>query len=381
MNSLRLKYFLLIVISFCFSACDGSLNNPYKLSERGENIFYSSFGTPPPKHLDPAISYSSDEYTYICKIYEPPFDYHYLKRPYQLVPLTAEKLPEPQYFDTFGKQLPQDVDPKEVVKAVYEINIKPGIMYQNHPCFAKYNSGDFRYHDLTAEDVSGIYEVRNFEEADTRELVAADYVYQIKRLAHPKLHCPILSTLNKYILGLEEYADALEKDLDLERSSRKSEQGVMYNQDVDERNNPIKLDLDKHPLAGVELVDRYTYRIVLKKKYPQILYWLAMPFFSPMPWEAIEFYAQGVLLDRNISIDRFPVGTGPYRMDVYDPNMKIVLSKNENYHPDFYPAEGEPDDAEAGLLDDAGQRLPFIDKVIYKLEKEGVSYWAKFLQG
>jgi oligopeptide transport system substrate-binding protein len=29
----------------------------------------------------------------------------------------------------------------------------------------------------------------------TRELVAADYVYQIKRLAHPRLHSPIFELM------------------------------------------------------------------------------------------------------------------------------------------------------------------------------------------
>jgi ABC-type transport system substrate-binding protein len=40
------------------------------------------------------------------------------------------------------------------------------------------------------------------------------------------------------------------------------------------------------PLPGVEVIDRHTYRIRLKGKYPQFLYWLAMPFFAPVPWEA-----------------------------------------------------------------------------------------------
>jgi ABC-type transport system substrate-binding protein len=97
----------------------------------------------------------------------------------------------------------------------------------------------------------------------TRELVAADYVYQIKRLAHPRLHSPIFGLMAEYIVGLPEYAEKLKK-----------------------LNAPGWIDLRSHALEGVEEVDRYTYRVTLKGRYPQFVYWLAMPFFSPIPWEA-----------------------------------------------------------------------------------------------
>lgn len=379
MRKRAIGFFVLGVV-FAVPGCEEPLNHPYRVSERGRNILYTSFSEPP-KHLDPAVSYSSDEYAFIGQIYEPPFQYHYLKRPYELVPLTAEAVPEPRYFDADGKPLPRNADPQKVARAVYEIRIKPGIMYQEHPCFAKDASGSFLYHALTEKDIEDIHEIRNFPKTGTRELTAADYIYQIKRLAHPKLHSPVLSTMAKYVSGLAEYATALQNDLEAERNRRRSEQGAMYNQELDEKQNPIRLDLTKHPLPGVESVDRHTYRIILKAKYPQIVYWLAMPFFSSIPAEAVEFYEQPVLIERNITLDRFPVGTGAYRMHTYDPNMEIILVRNENFHAEHYPSEGEPQDEENGLLDDGGKRLPFIERVVHKLEKESIPYWNKFLQG
>lgn len=355
-------------------------NNPYPSSQRGKNIYYSTF-TAEPKHLDPAISYSSNEYAFLGQIYEPPLAYHYLKRPYELIPRTADSIPTPSYFDAQGRGLPLDSSEQQVAKAIYEIRIKPGIMYQEHPCFAKGDDGAFVYHRLSKNDVSDIYETRHFSETGTRELTAEDYVYQIKRLADPTVHCPILSTLEDYILGMREYAEALGKDLKSEREKRRAAAGAAYNQELDERKNPIQLDLDAHPFAGVSLVDRYTYQIILDKKYPQMIYWLAMPFFSPMPWEAVAFYSQGALKDRNITLDRFPVGTGPYKMEVYDPHKEIILAKNENFREEYYPTEGASNDAETGLLQDSGKRIPFIDRAIYKLEKEYISRWNKFLQG
>lgn len=332
-----------------FLSC-GIPNNPYPKSQQNEEIYYNTFDEEP-KHFDPAVSYSSDEYRFIQQIYEPPLQYHYLKRPYELIPLTAEAVPQPQYFDATGKELPQGASAASVARAVYEVRIRPGIMYQPHPCFAKTENGTLRYHNLTKADVKGFIEIKDFQMTGTRELTAADYVYQIKRLADPRLSCPILSTLQDYILGMKAYSAAL----------------------VNGQTNA--------PFPGVEVVDRYTYRVILKTKYPQFVYWLAMPFFSPMPEEAIAFYNQPAIKDRNITVDRFPVGTGAYRMDTLIAHKEIVLVKNENFRVERYPSSGEPGDREAGLLDDAWEIIPFIPKVIYKLEKEYIPRWNKFLQG
>lgn len=340
----------IVLMVFIFFLSCGIPNNPYPKSEQDAEIYYSTFDEEP-KHFDPAVSYSSDEYKFIQQIYEPPLQYHYLKRPYELIPLTAEAVPQPQYFDANGKQLPQDAPAAAVTRAVYEIRIRPGIMFQPHPCFAKTESGALRYHNLTKADLKGFSEIKDFPMTGTRELTAADYVYQIKRMADPRLSCPILSTLQDYILGMKTYSAAL------------------ANGQTDA------------PFPGVEVVDRYTYRVTLKAKYPQFVYWLAMPFFSPMPEEAINFYNQSAIKTRNITIDRFPVGTGAYRMETLIAHKEIVLVKNENFRVERYPSSGEPGDREAGLLDDAWEIIPFIPKVIYKLEKEYIPRWNKFLQG
>lgn len=340
----------IVIVGIAFLVSCGVPNNPYPKSERSEEIYYSTFDEEP-KHFDPAVSYSSDEYRFIQQIYEPPLRYHYLKRPYTLVPLTAEAIPQPRYYNAGGRQLASDAPAASVARAVYEIRIRPGIMYQPHPCFATAESGALRYHNLEGSDVSGFDEIKDFPMTGTRELIAEDYVHQIKRMADPRLSCPILSTLADYILGMEAYSAAV------------------ANGQADA------------PFPGVEVVDRYTYRVILKAKYPQFVYWLAMPFFSPMPKEAIDFYNQPAMKERNITIDRFPVGTGAYRIETLLAHKEIVLVKNENFRVERYPSSGEPGDREAGLLDDAWEIVPFIPKVVYKLEKEYIPRWNKFLQG
>jgi ABC-type transport system substrate-binding protein len=197
-------------------------------------------------------------------------------------------------------------------------------------------------------------------------VTAADFVYEIKRLAHPRLHSPILGLMSDYIVGLKEYAGRLrELNATLAREGR----GEAW------------IDLREHPLEGVEVVDARTFRIRLKGEYPQFVYWLAMPFFAPMPWEADRFHAQPLLATRNITLDWYPVGAGPYMLTRNDPNRQMVLERNPNYHGEAYPSEGEPGDREEGLLRDAGARMPFIDRAVYSLEKESIPYWNKFLQG
>ncbi len=368
------------VAMFLLASSGCSPNNPYRAEDSGKELFYTTFNEPP-KHLDPARSYSSDEYDVIALIYEPPLQYHYLKRPYTVIPLTSEAVPVPTYYAKTGARLPQDSPPEKVAKAVYEIRIKKGILYEPHPAFAKGPDNAPAYSSVPDAALAEISEVRDFPLKGTRELKADDYIYQIKRLADPQLESPIFSIIERYVLGLTEYSQALKADLDAVRKKRKEAAGPSYNRDTDEKENPIILDYGRHELPGAVKVDDYTYRISLKTKYPQFIYWLAMPFFSPMPVEADLFYKQAAMMKRNITLDRFPVGTGPYRMDVFRPNMEMALAKNENFHEEFYPSEGEPEDAKAGLLRDAGKRLPFIERIVFKLEKEAIPRWNKFLQG
>ena len=350
-----------LLLSF-LAACSGPLNNPYAPEQAGKDILYSTFGPDRPKHLDPARSYSSNEVVFTGQIYEPPLQYHYLKRPYELEPLTAEALPRVSHHAADGRVLPADAPAEAIAWSAYEIRIKPGIRYQPHPCFAKRQDGSPRYFPIDPKELDSIDRFADFHETGSRELTAADYVYQIKRLANPRLNSPIFGLMSEYILGLKEYGATLEKAAkDLPRHAY--------------------LDLDRYPLAGVEVVDRYTYRIKIRGKYPQFIYWLAMPFFAPVPAEAERFYNQPGMAEKNLSLDWQPVGTGPFYLAENDPNRVMRLARNPHYHPDTYPSEGEPGDRAEGLLADAGKPLPLIGEAIYVLEKEDIPYWTKFLQG
>ncbi len=353
----------IVLTALLLSACGGhNWNSPYPAADSGKNILYSVFSERP-KHLDPVQSYSSNEIQFTAQIYEPPLQYHYLKRPFELIPLTVRKLPVVKYFDRAGKLLPNDVDADQIDYSVYDISIKPGILFQPHPAFAKNESGNGMYHDLSAQALATIFKLTDFPQTATRELIAEDYIYQIKRLAHPKLHSPIYELMADYIVGLRDYAKVLSQAQQIQPDQQ------------------TYLDLREYALEGVELIDRYTYRITIKGKYPQFIYWLAMPFFAPIPWEADVFYSQPELIRKNITLDWYPVGTGPYMLTENDPNLRMILEKNPHFHKEFYPTEGMPGDEDNGLLIDAGKELPFIDKIVFTREKESIPRWNKFLQG
>ena len=117
------------------------------------------------------------------------------------------------------------------------------------------------------------------------------------------------------------------------------------------------------------MLDKYRYRLTLRGQYPQFIYWLAMPFFAPVPMEVDRFYSQPGMKERNLTLDWYPVGTGPYMLTINNPNLQMVMERNPNFHGERYPETGEPEDRQNGLLDDAGKPLPLIDTVIFSLDK------------
>ncbi len=288
--------FILYTILILLTGCAPS-NYPYPNDPIDDNTLYSAF-TQRPKHLDPARSYSSNEYIFLGQIVEPPLQYEYYSFPYTLTPLTASAIPQPYTTIVEG-----------IERTAYDISIKPGIYFAPHPAFST-----------------------------KHELTAADFIYQIKRIADPAVQSPIHALLSEHILGFSTYSKAV-------ATTQKPEQ-----------------------ILGVQLLDRYSYRIILKAPYPQFVYWLALPFFAPMPPEIIAWHDAPERGSNHAGIDWNPIGTGPYQMTKNDPNQEIILERNPHYR--TVPDPKNP-----------RNHLPYIDKITFKLEPENIPYWQKFLQG
>lgn len=147
--------------------------------------------------------------------------------------------------------------------------------------------------------------------------------------------------MSQHVEGLRELGDALrEADADTDREQW--------------------LDLRDIEFTGVQALDDHTLRIRVIGKYPQFKYWLAMTFVAPIPWEAERFYHQPGMAEQGLSLNTWPVGTGPYMLTESIPNRRHVLTRNPNFRGEPYPCEGEDGDAEQGLLADCGKTTPSL---------------------
>lgn len=353
-----LRALLLGLVSAAFmTACSESQwNNPHPPEVPGKVTYQSMITPTPPKHLDPAVSYASDESLFIMQIYEPPMAYHFLKRPYELIPGALQAFPHVEYLDDAGVPLGDEAETIGFTR--YTLRLRDDLRYQPHPAFALDAAGEPLYLFATAQEGAQYRSIPDFPETGHRAVHAADYAYAIRRLADPNNGSPMLGLMSQHIVGMEDFAREL---TDIPRDGW--------------------LDLRDYAFEGLEVVDPLTLRITINGRYPQFVYWLAMPFFSPIAPEVDRFYHNPGFARRNLTLDWWPVGSGPFQMVKNDPNSEIILERNPNYREDFYPTEGAPGDAEAGLLDDAGKRVPFIDRAVFRLEKEVLSLWTKFLQG
>ncbi len=356
-----------VLTALLFAGCN---NNPWPDGTAASNTLYSAVIENSPRHLDPTASYWSNETPYTYQIYEPPYGYHYLKRPYELVPKSAAAVVKPRYVDKDGRPLPDDAPDELVAESIHDVPIKPGILFQPHPAFAKDEQGRYRYHTMKPGELGNRHTPLAFEHQGTRELVAEDFVYALKRQATTRITTPIFSLFSEYVLGLREYGEFIK------REDAKLREGL----DPASLDKPF-LDFRKWPLAGASAPEKHLLRVRIKGKYPQWRYWMQMTFTAPVPWEADAFYAQPGMAERALSLDTWPVGTGPYMMVEFVKDRYHVMKKNPNYRGEPYPCEGMPGDKEAGLLDDCGKKTPFVDTLVSTVEREATSYRQKFRQG
>ncbi len=195
-------------VAFAFAVLGGCgvPNNPNPPGSEATNTYFTATQESSPKYLDPTSSYASNETPITYAVYEPPLAYHYLKRPYQLIPRLAEEIPVPRYLDRDGHELPADAPGQTVAESVYDIHIRRGVLFAPHPAFAKNPDGSFVYANLKASDVAGKFALTDFPRTGTRELVADDFVYAIKRMATPRIKSSSFSVMNEYIVGMKDYA-------------------------------------------------------------------------------------------------------------------------------------------------------------------------------
>ena len=330
----RMRLTLPILAAMVLCACT---NDPYPHSESNEKVLYSAFREAP-KTLDPVKAYTSNATAINGNIYDSLLEYHYLERPYRLIGSLATQVPKAQ--------------PLADGRVAYEFELRPDLLFQDDICFTL-----------------------NDDDRRTRQVIASDVEFELMRVADPNNASPVIAPLSN-IVGFRAFHDRLEK---LHASDPSFSELAAHTQYA-----------AAGPIEGVEVIDNLRLRVTLSQAYPQILYWFAMPFTTPVAWEAVAYYDGE---EGHPSLADHPVGTGPYRMVHYEKQSRIVLEKNPNWygvrHPEWkapgatYPESGEPGDELAGRLDPEyiGKALPFIDRIEFRREKESIPRFNKFLQG
>lgn len=310
---------LMLLGGYLLSGCG---NNPHPAEESHQSIIYRTLGDDP-KTLDPSIAYVVTEGEILSVICQSYFQYHPLKQSRYLLTLSLgdvmpTRKPSRAWVMADGKK-------RWSMGELWSFRLKPGVHYQDDPCFPG---------------------------GKGREVVAADIIYSFKRMADPDVPCPVLPFFEDKLVGLKEYHDHQRERADARQPA----------------------DYD-YPVEGLQAdaKDPYAFRILLNQPYPQLRYLMAMNFTTPIPREAVKRYGP--------EFRRHPVGCGPFVLAEWSPKLRLVLKRNPNYRVEQYPSEGDPGDREAGLLADAGKRLPLVDGVVYDIVKEAITGWNLFQQG
>lgn len=270
----------------------------------GEMKTYVIARSQDPRTLDPHAQFDTASGEFVVNIFDSLVGYHYLKRPYELIPILLTKMPE---VSKDGK--------------VYTFELKKGV----------------KFHDD-----------ESFKGGKGRELKTDDVLYSLKRFADANINVNSWFMLQGTIEGLDDYR-AKTKKMGANKVNHLTE-----------------------AVSGLKKIDDYNFVITLTKPNPLFLYGLAATSVKMVAHEVVSHYG-----------DKFryhPIGTGPFKLKKYRKKQTMVLEKNENYHM-TYPTEGNPGDREAGLLADAGKKLPLVDEIRSPFIAETMPEMLKFQKG
>jgi ABC-type transport system substrate-binding protein len=244
----------------------------------------------------------SDEFTgTLCdNIFDSLLQYDHLARPVKLQPRAAAALPE---ISADGR--------------TYTVRIRPGIHFTPDAAFKD----------------------------PKRELVAADYVYSLKRLLDPRVRAQWSFLLEGKVVGLDALA------AEAKQSGR--------------------FDYDK-PIDGLQAPSRYEFRLRLVEPDYNMLYILAMPATAALAREVVEHYGD--------AIPEHPVGTGPYKLGLWRRSQLVVLEANPDYREVYFETAGGEDERDARIAAHlAGKRLPLVGRIEITPIEQHQPRWLAFL--
>lgn len=238
--------------------------------------------------------------TFCDNIFDALLQYDHLARPIKVQPRAAEALP---VISDGGR--------------TYTFRIKPGIFFTPDPAF----------------------------KGKKRELVAADYVFSLKRFFDPKVRAQWAFLLEGKVVG----ADKLSQEA--KRSGR--------------------FDYDQ-PIEGLQALSKYELRLKLTEPDYNMLYILTMPATAAMAREVVEHYGEAI-------VDH-PVGTGPYMLGRWRRSALIELLANPGFREEYFHTAGGEDERDAKIANHLeGKRLPLAGRIEVSIIEEHQPRWLAFL--
>ncbi len=179
-----------------------------------------------------------------------------------------------------------------------------------------------------------------------RYVKAEDFITEFKRLSYSPLNSTGWWLIDGVVVGVNDFKKSVGNDFNKFKTTS---------------------------IKGISAPDEYTLVIDLVQPSPQFIYKLAMSFISPVPLEVVEYEKN------NLAVH--PIGTGPFFLTKLDQAKQIELAKFPLYRESFYPAEGDRFANSRGLLKDSGEKIPFVDSIIFKVVKDNNSRYEMFLKG
>lgn len=252
------------------------------------------------KSLDPANTYDAISLAILPSVVESLYQYDFYAPDTKVVPLLADGMP---VTSNGGKRV--------------TVKIRPGIRYAKDEAFGS---------------------------AGTRELVANDFIYAVKRLAHPGVQSQGRWVFDGKLVG---FTDFVKK---LETTPREK----------------LAAEFDSGTIPGLRALDPHTLQFDFEKPYPQFSYVLTMSFVAPVPPEAIAKYG-----DEHGQMNDHMVGTGPFRLQEWKRGYSVRLVKNPDFRHEEYPLGTEL----------AGKTMPAVEAVEFSVQREEQPRWLAFMKG
>lgn len=186
-----------------------------------------------------------------------------------------------------------------------------------------------------------------FPDGKGRAVTVDDVIYSLKRFADANTNTQSYTLLEGIVEGMDEFREQTKK-------------------------LGAATDYAKLNISGITKIDDHKFKMRLTKPNPAALHPLAASQLSIVPHEAVKHYGT--------EFERHPVGSGPFYVKDLARRGVIILAKNPRYY-EVYPSEGSEAEKAAGMLADAGKKLPLVDEVHLPLIEESQPAILSYLKG